>query len=185
MSTAGAVRQEPPLHWFQRMLDSIIFLVLLGVLFPTGLYTVWSILELRELPHFSEAPAGALHGLSAAGHDATNAAVEPVAPSAVVPVAEGVRVAMRSMAFQTKQLEITAGTSVTWVNEDPFDHAVAYGNPDLPSAERLFEGSGDFGQGETFTQRFDAPGEYPIYCSTPGHFAAGMTMTVVVTEAQP
>jgi plastocyanin len=184
MSTAGAVGREPPLHWFQRMLDSITFLVLLGVLFPTGLYTVWSVLELRELPHFSEAPAGALHASGASGHGATSAARAPVSPSAA-PAADGVRVAMRSMAFQTKVLEITAGTSVTWVNEDPFDHAVAYGRPDLPAEERLFEGSGDFGQGGTFTQRFDEPGEHPIYCSTPGHFAAGMTMTVVVAEAQP
>lgn len=180
MSTTGAVGREPPLHWFQRMLDSITFLVLLGVLFPTGLYTVWSVLELRELPHFSEAPAGALHGTAAVGHEATSAAADTADPAV-----EGVRVVMRGMAFQTEELEITAGTSVTWINEDPFDHAVAYGDPDLAAEQRPFEGSGDFGQGGTFTQRFDTPGVHPIYCSTPGHFAAGMTMTVVVTEAQP
>ena len=89
------------------------------------------------------------------------------------------------MVFSPRVLEIPVGTTVTWVNEDPFDHAVAYGTPDTPAADRLFEDSGDFGQGGTFSATFDQPGSHDIYCSTVGHYAAGMVMTVVVTEAAP
>jgi len=177
MATSGAARREAPLHWFQRMLDSITFLVLLGVFFPTGLYTVWSIVELRDLPNFGDAPHGALHGTLPAAATATT----PAATAATVPA--GAKVAMRAMAFSPRVLEVTAGTTVSWVNEDPFDHAVAYGTPDTPAAERLFESSGDFGQGGAFSFTFDVPGTHDIYCSTIGHYAAGMVMTVVVTEA--
>ena len=176
MAATGAVGREPPLPGFQRMLDSIPFLVLLGVLFPTGLYTVWSVIELRDLPSFGDSPHGALHGQPLAA-----TAAPPAAGGATVAV--GARVAMRSMAFQPRVLEIAAGTTVTWVNEDPFDHAVAAGTPDTPAEARLFAGSGDFPQGGSFAYTFEEPGSYDVYCSTPGHYAAGMTMTVVVAEA--
>ena len=174
MEATGVVGRESPVPWFQRMLDSIPFLVLLGVLFPTGLYTVWSVIELRELPHFSEAPNGALHGTMAPAASA---------PTAAVPIVEGVVVPMKGLAFHPKLLEVAAGTTVTWVNEDPYDHAVASGTPETATDARLFEGSGDFPQGESFAHTFESPGTYEIYCSTPGHYASGMTMTVVVTEA--
>lgn len=184
MAMAGSAGHRGPVSAIQRMLDSIVFLVLLGVFFPTGLYTVWSVLELRHLPSFRDAPHGALHGtipaaVGAAG--ATRAAPTAAAATAAV----GVTVTMRDMAFSPRVLEVPAGTTVTWVNEDPYDHAVAYGTPDTPAAERSFEGSGDFGQGGSFSFTFERPGTHEIYCSTPGHYAAGMVMTVVVTEASP
>lgn len=178
MATSGVAGREPPLHWVQRMLDSITFLVLLGVFFPTGLYTVWSIVELRDLPSFGDAPHGALHGTLPAAAATTRAA-----DAATTAVPGGVTVEMRAMAFVPRVLEVPAGTTVTWVNQDPFDHAVAYGTPDTPAAERLFESSGDFGQGGSFSFTFETPGTHDIYCSTIGHYAAGMVMTVVVTEA--
>lgn len=173
MTTSDAVRDGRAEHWFQRLLDSIPFLVLLGVLFPTGLYTLWSVLELRGLPHFGDAPPGALHGR-----------LEPTAAvnAADAPREDGVVVAMRGMAFVPTVLEVGAGTTVTWVNEDPFDHAVAYGTPDTPAGERLFADSGDFPAGERFSYTFTEAGSHDIYCSTVGHYAAGMTMTVIVAE---
>jgi len=180
MATSGAVGREPPLHWIQRTLDSITFLVLLGIFFPTGLYTVWSVVELQHLPNYGDAPHGALHGtIPKAATVATPAAVAAAAPS----TAATATVSMKSMAFAPRVLEIAAGTTVTWVNDDPIDHAVAYGSPETPVADRLFEGSGDFGPGGSFSVTFEEPGSYAIYCSTPGHYAAGMAMTVIVTEA--
>lgn len=177
MATQGRAGHAGPVPAFQRMLDSITFLVLLGVFFPTGLYTVWSIVELRDLPSFGDAPHGALHGTLPAAAATTRAA-----DAATTAVPGGVTVEMRAMAFSPRTLEVPAGTTVTWINQDPFDHAVAYGTPDTPAAERLFEGSGDFGQGGTFSFTFDAPGTHDIYCSTIGHYAAGMVMAVVVVE---
>lgn len=187
---------------FQRLLESIPFLILVGLIMPTVVYTAWSVAEIVRLPSFDEA---ALHGT--AGHAATSAAAtsSPSAttaaagattqadtaattgqgivasgPAAGTSVASGaVRVALRNMAFSQKELEIEQGTTVTWVNEDPFAHAVAYGTPDVPVADKLFY-SGDFDSDWSYSLTFDEPGTYQIYCSTPGHFAAGMTMTVTV-----
>ena len=179
MRPPGASVARSPTHVFQRMLDSIPFLLLLGVGFPTLLYTVWSIVELQHLPSFDQAPHGALHGTALEGA-ATTAPPQPPA------AAEGaVTVSMRSMAFEPRTLEVPVGTTVTWVNDDLIDHAVAYGTPDTPAGERLFEDSGDFPRGESFSVTFETPGTHPIYCSTVGHYAAGMVMTVIVTEGAP
>lgn len=183
---------------FQRMLENIPFLILVGLVMPTVVYTVWSVTEIVRLPNFGEA---ALHGPGTAGHGAaatstapsnpaaaagtvaaTTSGIVAAGPAAGTTVAPGaVRVALRDMAFSQKELEIEQGATVTWVNEDPFAHAVAYGTPDLPAADKLFY-SGDFDGGWSYSLTFDQPGVYEVYCSTPGHFAAGMTMTVTVKE---
>lgn len=178
---------------FQRMLESIPFLILVGLVMPTVVYTAWSITEIVRLPSFGEAgqhgPGIAGHGATAgtttAGQSATTAtdvvqsagAVGPVQGTEVAPGA--VRVGMRNLAFAQRDIEIESGTTVTWVNEDPFPHAVAHGTPDLALAEKAFY-SGDFDSGWSYSYTFTEPGVYEIYCSTPGHFAAGMTMTVTV-----
>lgn len=180
MATSGAVGREPPLHWIQRTLDSITFVVLLGVFFPTGLYTVWSVIELQRVPQFGASPHGALHGSSTEAAAAATRVTDPMAAAATGPTAS---VTMKDLAFSPRTLEVAAGTTVTWRNDDAIDHAVASGTPETPVADRLIEGSGDFGPGGTFSFTFERPGTYEIHCSTPGHFAAGMTMTVIVTEA--
>lgn len=173
MGSPGAARTRTDVPWFQRVLDNIPFLLVLGVGFPTILYTVWSVVELQHLPTFSEAPHGALHGVGLEG------------ASAAAVTGETVTVSMRQMRFFPDTLEIAAGTTVVWVNDDMIDHAVAYGSSDTPAEERLFESSGDFPRGESFAHTFETPGTHPIYCSTIGHEQAGMVMTVVVTEDGP
>ncbi len=183
MGSPSAARTRTDVPWFQRVLDNIPFLLLLGVGFPTILYTVWSVVELQHLPSFSEAPHGALHGVGLEGAAAERAAASAEQVTAVT--GETVTVSMRQMRFFPDTLEITAGTTVVWVNDDMIDHAVAYGSSDTPAEERLFESSGDFPQGESFAHTFETPGTHPIYCSTIGHEQAGMVMTVVVTEDAP
>jgi plastocyanin len=176
MSSAHATAPEAEPHWIQRWLENIPFLLVIGVVLPTIVYTGWSLAELRSLPQFGEAPLPA--------HAAHGAARAPAAvPTEAAALPEGPRIAMIGMAFEPRTLQVEVGTTVTWVNESPFDHAVASGTPDTPAAERLFASSGDFPQGGTFSHTFDTPGTHEIYCSTIGHYAAGMTMTVTVTEA--
>jgi plastocyanin len=177
MSTSGSVRAQRDVPWFQRVLDNIPFLLVLGVGFPTILYTVWSVVELQHLPSFGEAPHGALHGVGLEGAAATT-----TPPPATATVGETVTVSMRQMRYVPDTIEIGVGTTVVWVNDDLIDHAVAYGTPDTPATERLFEDSGDFPRGESFSYTFETPGTHPIYCSTVGHYQAGMVMTVIVTE---
>ena len=183
MSTSGSLRTQRDVPWFQRVLDNIPFLLVLGVGFPTILYTVWSVVELQHLPSFGEAPHGALHGV---GLEGAAAAATTTAPTQTATSArEAVTISMRQMRYVPDTIEIAVGTTVEWVNDDVIDHAVAYGTPDTPASERLFEDSGDFAQGASFSHTFETPGTHPIYCSTVGHYQAGMVMTVVVTEDGP
>lgn len=210
MSEPPAAADDRPIPFLQRTLENIWFLLALGVILPTVVYTGWSMVDLAILPYFGEESTahgpleagtrpGAGSGDAAAagtagsdgnagaqaqagGDSAVAARTGPAEAGAGAVTGPTVEVAMKNMAFQTETLEITAGTTVTWTNEDPFAHSVAYGTPETPAGERLFENSGDFMQGESFSYTFDEPGTYPIYCHTPGHYQAGMVMTVMVEE---
>lgn len=175
--------RDPEVPWLQRSLENIWFLLFIGVVLPTLSYTVWSVVDLMELPTFALAEVHDVVGHDGAASAATGPAAAAGAAGDAVPAPTGPVVSMKNMAYHPATLTVDAGTTVTWVNDDAFAHAVAHGTPDIPDAERLFEGSGDFGPGESFQVTFDRPGSYQIYCSTPGHFLAGMTMTVIVREA--
>jgi plastocyanin len=172
MKAASPPHPEGHIPWIQRLFENIWFLLLLGVLVPTVFYTFWSIADLVILPQFGDGTSS--HATHAQRATSTPAALEP-----------GVTVAMNNMAFIPRELEVSAGTTVTWVNEDVIYHAVAYGTPDTPASEALFEPSGDFPRGESFSYTFETPGTHQIYCSTVGHYQAGMVMTVHVKEASP
>jgi len=158
--------QEIP--WLQRLFENIWFLLLIGIILPTVSYTAWSLIDLAVLPRFD-----------------TSSVTQATAGRGTEEVAEAdtVAVDMKDMAFQAEVLEVEVGTTVTWVNRDLYPHSVAYGTPQTPAGELLFASSGDFGTGASFAHTFDTPGRHDIYCATPGHYQAGMTMTVVVEEA--
>jgi plastocyanin len=61
--------------------------------------------------------------------------------------------------FDNVELRVSAGTTVTFVNTDPFDHTVT-SRDDSPVQ---FD-SGAFGQDETFEFTFVEPGEYAYFC---------------------
>jgi plastocyanin len=63
--------------------------------------------------------------------------------------------------FQPNPIEVAAGTTVMWQNEDAIEHSVTAGAPDAPSG--AFD-SGLFDQGRMFSWTFDAPGEYAYFC---------------------
>ncbi len=62
--------------------------------------------------------------------------------------------------YQPGQLEIKAGTTVTWVNQDDIRHTVTLGTP-----ERLENVSLNFPvKGATASYTFDRPGVYEYFC---------------------
>jgi len=91
--------------------------------------------------------------------------------SATSPVAV---VEIKGLKFVPAELTITAGTSVKWVNRDPFDHDVTSG---VSINGREMRGmkqtrfpdhkfsSGLFGENKSFSFIFDEPGEYKYYCN--------------------
>jgi plastocyanin len=71
--------------------------------------------------------------------------------------------------FGPATVEIPAGSTVTWVNNDPVMHEVAF-------ADIALDDSGPLHQSQEFSQRFDTPGTYEYVCG-PHPF---MTGTIVV-----
>jgi plastocyanin len=80
-----------------------------------------------------------------------------------------VRAAMKNLAFLPGKLQIAAGTTVAWTNDDPLDHTVL-------AEDRSFD-SGLIRSGAVWHRTFTVPGTYTLTC-TPHPF---MKMTVVVT----
>lgn len=82
-----------------------------------------------------------------------------VGDEADVAASTGAVVTITASRFDALELRVTAGTTVTFVNDDPFAHTVT-SRPDAPMEFH----SGDLGQGETFEVTFDAAGEYAYFC---------------------
>jgi plastocyanin len=83
----------------------------------------------------------------------------------------GAAVEMKGVAFLPNRIEVAAGATVTWTNNDPLIHTVT-----------ADDGSWDSGQIEptkTFSRTFTQPGEYAVHC-TPHPF-----MKAVIVVRQP
>ncbi len=106
------------------------------------------------------------------GPGARAAAPPPPPALAGAPGAEGpgevVRATIRSMAYAPARIEVEAGTTVEWTNDDPLAHTVT-------SSDGAFD-SGLIAPGGRWRHTFAEPGEYPFSC-TPHPFMKG---TVVV-----
>jgi len=76
----------------------------------------------------------------------------------------GERVAadIKTFQFQPKVIEVHAGATVTWTNQDNIDHTITSGTPEAPDGAFASE---PFGKGKSFTTTFDKPGEYSYFCS--------------------
>jgi plastocyanin len=89
--------------------------------------------------------AAALPELTAAGVAAVTAAASPAT------------VDIDNFAFTPAALTVTAGTTVTWKNEDDSPHPIGDKNGTFKSAALDTD--------DTFSHTFAAPGEYPYICT--------------------
>jgi plastocyanin len=78
-------------------------------------------------------------------------------------------VSIAGFAFQPGSLEVAAGTTVTWTNDDPAPHTVT-------AADGSFD-SGTLASGATFSQVFDAAGTFAYACA----IHPTMTGTIIVS----
>jgi plastocyanin len=88
-------------------------------------------------------------------------------------VYEGPAVLAQNLQFTPNVLTIPAGTTLTWINGDPFQHTVT-------ADDGTFD-SGLVDAGQAFSLLFPDPGVYAYYCiphGAPG--GAGMAGTVIV-----
>jgi len=89
--------------------------------------------------------AAALPELTAAGAAAVTAAASPAT------------VQIDNFAFTPAALTVTAGTTVTWKNEDDSPHRIGDKNGTFKSAALDTD--------DSFSHTFAAPGEYPYICT--------------------
>ncbi|HVZ55207.1 MAG TPA: cupredoxin family copper-binding protein [Chitinophagaceae bacterium] len=80
----------------------------------------------------------------------------------------GNTVSISGMAFSKSDLAVSAGTTVTWTNNDAVAHTVT-------ADDGSFD-SGSIASGKTFTHTFSAAGSYPYHCS----IHSGMTAKITV-----
>ena len=98
----------------------------------------------------------------------------PATPEAATPAASpaagsDTAVAIVNFAFEPAELEVTAGTTVTWTNEDQISHTAT-------SDDGVFD-TGTLGQGESGSYTFDTAGRFGYFCE----IHPGMTGVVIVT----
>jgi len=99
--------------------------------------------------------------LTAIGEEVVTAAASPAT------------VQIDNFAFAPATLTVTAGTTVTWKNDDDSPHRVT-------DKKRTFT-SAALDTGDTFSHTFAAPGEYPYFCSLHPY----MVGKIVVKPAAP
>jgi plastocyanin len=67
-----------------------------------------------------------------------------------------VKATLKTLAFQPNRIEITAGTTVAWTNDDAVEHTVT-------AVDRSLD-SGNLAPGVTWQYTFTKPGAYQIFC---------------------
>jgi len=111
------------------------------------------------------APAAAPHAHAEEPVPETVLAPEP--PPAPAAAGGNAQVTIGMMVFEPKEITVTAGSTVTWLNDDGSNHNVAFSD----------QQSGRLRKGASWSRVFTAPGEYPYQCSIHG---ASMSGKVIV-----
>lgn len=91
-------------------------------------------------------------------------------------------VTIERFTFMPAEIEVAAGTTITFINTDEVLHTVTAGTPQDPQPGR-FDGQLDgVGAGDaSFELTLDEPGRYPYVCTR--HLGVpGMSGTIVVTR---
>ena len=106
-----------------------------------------------------------------ATHAATHASTSPAeAPAATRPTAAEVRVVIDNFRFNPREMTVTAGTQVTWVNNDDVPHTAT-----SSAKPRIFD-SRTLDTDGKFSYVFTTPGTYDYFCAVHPH----MTGRIIV-----
>lgn len=110
----------------------------------------------------------AFMGISpAAAHDPHAKIVSLAAGEAVESSLQpGTVVTIRTFQFEPAQLEVKAGTRITWINQDDIRHTVTSGSPE--NRDSRFDSS-LAGKEANFTFTFTQPGTYTYFCNRHQH----------------
>jgi len=81
--------------------------------------------------------------------------------------------------FKPQDLEVTAGTKVTWTNEGKTLHNIT------PVKKGKWSGTPALTKGKAYSFKFKKPGTYAYYCSFHGSPSGGQHGSIIVTKAAP
>lgn len=105
------------------------------------------------------------------------------APATAAQPTRSAEIRISAFRFQPAELTVTAGTTVTWTNDDAILHTVTtgtsvkkddFGNYEITPDGRINATLAD--KGQTFSFTFPTPGDYAYFCSRHNN----MTARVVV-----
>lgn len=88
------------------------------------------------------------------------------------PASNGAAIGIKDSRYDPTDIEIAVGESVTFTNNDGYDHTVTSKDDSTIEYD-----SGKFGEGETFEQTYDEAGSYSFFCEI--HPTMRGTVTVV------
>jgi plastocyanin len=86
-----------------------------------------------------------------------------------------VEVSMKDIAFDPASITVNKGDTVTWTNDESIGHDVT--KTDGPGPDFSSGDPGAMGEGDTFSQTFDTPGEIKYECTV---HAPSMSGTITV-----
>lgn len=86
---------------------------------------------------------------------------EPAVEETEEAPSEGDTVLVQGFRFQPERLEVVAGSTVTWTNEDDIGHTATSGTPDAATGD--FDVALD-GKGASGMHTFEQPGTYAYFC---------------------
>ena len=95
-------------------------------------------------------------------------------PAEETPVAGITQVRVQDFAFAPANIVVDVGTTVTWTNEDNIGHTVTSDEGDELDSPL-------FGEGETYSYTFTAPGEYRYHCTPHPNMQGLVTVRPAVT----
>jgi amicyanin len=75
---------------------------------------------------------------------------------------------MQNFTYQPANMQVRAGTTVTWTNQDNVPHSVTFKNG--------MKDSGLLSQGQSFSYTFNTPGTYQYYCTVHPYMVATVTV---------
>lgn len=81
--------------------------------------------------------------------------------------------------FKPEDLEVVAGTKVTWTNDGKVLHNIT------PVKKGKWTGTSALSKGKKYSFTFKKPGTYAYYCSFHGSPTGGQHGQIVVTKATP
>lgn len=90
---------------------------------------------------------------------------------------DAVTIHLKDVTYQPNRIIVSRGTTVTWTNDDPFEHFVNSDPHPSHNAHPTLN-SLDIPSTGTFTYRFDEAGEYAFHCSA--HVPQNMFGTILV-----